>query len=105
MPRKPDNWPFDQAPNVAAISEPAVIYDSVPILLVVHYSDDHSWAFLAGTDFRAANGKVIAMGEALRLDPTRSRILNPAGSRRVSASALIGPANTIPTFERLDAAA
>jgi hypothetical protein len=64
-----DDWPFDQARNVAAISDAAVL-DGAPILLVVHYSDDHCWAFLSGAAFNAADGKVIGMGTALRLDPT-----------------------------------
>lgn len=63
-------WPFDQAPNVAAISDAAVVVDKAPILLVVHYSEDHSWAFLSGATFDVANGKVIGMGTALRLDPS-----------------------------------
>jgi hypothetical protein len=66
----PPDWPFDQAPNVAAISDAAVVVDDSPILLVVHYSDDHSWAFLSGGHFDVAHGKVIGMGTALRMDPS-----------------------------------
>lgn len=67
-------WPFDQAPNVAAISDTAVVEGNAPILLVVHYSDDHSWAFLSGRQFTTDQGKIIGMGTALRLDPTLSSV-------------------------------
>src|SRR5437868_671117 len=61
-------WPFDQARNVAAISSRKVVFDRAPILLVVHYSDDHSWAFLEGKPFRASDGAVVSMAEAVGHD-------------------------------------
>lgn len=64
------DWPFDQAPNVAAISTAGVIERDLPILVVQHYADDHSWAFLCGTTDDAAEGRVIGMGTALKLDPS-----------------------------------
>ena len=67
------DWPFDQAPNVAAITSAGVL-DGLPVLLVVHYSEDDSWAFLDGGDFDAANGKVIGMGTAMKLDPTIAEV-------------------------------
>ncbi len=39
-------WPFDQAPNVAAITTVNVLECRAPILVVLHYRDDDSWAFL-----------------------------------------------------------
>jgi hypothetical protein len=65
----PDDWPFDQAENVAAITSARVLAGA-PILLVVHYSDDHSWAFLDGDAFDVSDGRVIGMGTAMREDPT-----------------------------------
>ena len=41
-------WPFDQAPNVAAITTVNVLERRAPILVVLHYRDDDSWAFLCG---------------------------------------------------------
>lgn len=64
------NWPFDQAENVAAITTKLVLEDNHPILRVVHYSDDHSWAFTCGTTDEPEEGRVIAMAEAVRIDPT-----------------------------------
>lgn len=82
--RKPEpdeDWPFDQAPNVAAISTRQVIELNCPILLVTHYEDDDSWAFLCGTtDDHINDGRVIGMGEALDRDPTLRSIADlPSG--------------------------
>jgi hypothetical protein len=63
-------WPFDQAPNVAAITTVNVLESRAPILVVLHYGDDDSWAFLCGLTNDEADGRVIGMGEALRRDPT-----------------------------------
>lgn len=68
------NWPFDQAENVAAITSKFVIEDGYPILHVVHYSDDHSWAFMCGTTNDSKDGRIIGMGEAVKLDPTITEI-------------------------------
>jgi hypothetical protein len=65
-----DDWPFDQTPNVAAITTRQVIQDRLPILCVTHYSDDNSWAFFCGTTDKTEDGRVIGMGTALKLDPT-----------------------------------
>jgi hypothetical protein len=65
-----EEWPFDQAPNVAAITTVQVIQDGLPILVVQHYSDDHSWSFLCGTTDDEADGRVIGMAQALKRDPT-----------------------------------
>ena len=64
-----EDWPFDQAENVAAISDASVL-GGAPVLLVIHYSDDDSWAFLSGEAFSPERGKVISMAEAVERDPT-----------------------------------
>ncbi len=66
----PEDWPFDQAPNVAAITTRQVLDDRLPILRVTHYSDDHSWAFVCGTTDAESDGRVISMSEAVAMDPT-----------------------------------
>ena len=67
------DWPFDQAPNVAALTTRQVI-NGYPILLVIHSSDDHSWAFLCSTSDEDSDARVIGMSEALELDKTLSEI-------------------------------
>lgn len=69
-----NGWPFDQAENVAAITTKQVIDDGEPILMVIHYSDDDSWAFLCNTTGKEEDGRVIGMGTALKLDPTLKTI-------------------------------
>jgi len=62
------------------VSDAPVVNHGAPILLVIHYSDDDSWAFLSGAPFLAEEGKVIGMGTALRLDPTLRSIADlPSG--------------------------
>jgi hypothetical protein len=74
------HWPFDQKPNVAAITTRQILEDGYPILRVVHYSDDHSWAFTCGTTNKVKDGRVICMKEVLELDPTISEIADlPTG--------------------------
>ena len=61
-------WVFDQAPNVACIVSRLVI-NGEPVLIVTHYEDDHSWAFLDGQPFSPARAVVVAMSEVLALHP------------------------------------
>src|SRR4051794_26858989 len=68
-----DEWPFDQAPNVAALTTRQVLEGS-PVLRVVHYEDDHSWAFTCGTTNDTADGKVVSMNEIVKLDPSLKEI-------------------------------
>ena len=63
-----ENWPFDQARNVAAISTRQVLSEGAPILYVAHYSDDHSWAFLDGGAFDTEDALVVGMGKVVALD-------------------------------------
>ena len=70
MTETPSNWPFDQEPDVAAITTVRVIEENLPILTVTHYADDHSWAFVCGTTNSTEDGRVIGMHEVLSLDPT-----------------------------------
>ena len=54
---------------MAAITTRQVL-EGRPILRVVHYDDDHSWAFTCGTTNDEADGRVISMEEAVTLDST-----------------------------------
>ena len=46
-----------------------VLEGAEPILHVSHDSDDHGWQFLS-REAREADGKIIALGEAVELDPS-----------------------------------
>jgi hypothetical protein len=65
----PDDWPFDQLPNTAAITVRAIV-EGDPILHVSHDEDDHGWQFLDGRDVVVEEGRLISMANALDLDPT-----------------------------------
>jgi hypothetical protein len=71
-----NNWIFDQPENAAALTTVNVLEKNYPILVVIHYSDDHSWAFLCGTTDKTEDGRVISMIEAVRIDPTLSTIFS-----------------------------
>jgi hypothetical protein len=73
---KESKWPFDQERNVAAITTRQIIELKYPILTVVHYDDDDSWAFLCGTTTKTEDGRVISMQEALTIDGTLKGIAN-----------------------------
>jgi hypothetical protein len=42
----------------------------LPILLVQHCSDDHSWTFLDGQPFDLKNAMLVGMGEVVKTDST-----------------------------------
>lgn len=64
------NWPFDQAPNVAAITTRQIIEEHLPVLRVVHYADDHSWAFTCDTTSETEDARIIGMAEVMEMDQT-----------------------------------
>lgn len=62
------HWPFDQPRNVAALTTQLVMHEGAPVLQVIHYSDDHSWAFLDSGSFDASNALVVSMGSVVDID-------------------------------------
>jgi hypothetical protein len=67
-------WPFDQAPNVAAITSRHITKEGRPILLVTHYGDDHSWGFQSGDPVSTEDAQVVGMGTIFRLDSTLAQV-------------------------------
>lgn len=65
-----DEWLFDQGPEIAALTTRQVLEATEPIRQVVHYSDDHSWAFTHGTSDEKEDYRIVHMGELLELDET-----------------------------------
>lgn len=61
-------WYFDQATNAACITTPSVIAGD-PVLLVTHYEDDGSWAFLDGPASDPTKVMVVAMSTVLDRHP------------------------------------
>lgn len=61
-------WNFDQDKNVAALITTQVVEQGLPILQVIHYSDDHSWAFMCGTTSNPSDTLVVSMEQAVSFD-------------------------------------
>jgi hypothetical protein len=65
-----NEWPFDQGKNVAAVTTRQVLREGRPVLRVVHYFDDHSWAFTCGTTSDPNDALVVSMKCVVEVDPT-----------------------------------
>ncbi|EHK0843136.1 TPA: hypothetical protein I7264_25800 [Vibrio parahaemolyticus] len=61
-------WNFDQDKNVAALITKQVVEQGLPILQVIHYSDDYSWAFMCGTTSNPSDTLVVSMEQAVSFD-------------------------------------
>ncbi|QAY78161.1 hypothetical protein [Sphingosinicella sp. BN140058] len=80
-------WMFDQSPNVACIAT-ATVFAGDPVLVVTHYEDDHSWAFLDGRPINQAQTWVVAMSQVIELHPDLQEIADlPPGWTAWRASA------------------
>jgi hypothetical protein len=65
-----EDWPWDQVRNATSLTTRQVLHGSAPVTVVIHYSDDHSWAFLGGEGFSLEDAAVVCMSEIPSLDPT-----------------------------------
>jgi hypothetical protein len=63
-----EDWPFEEAENVAVITLRQIVDDGEPILHVTHDSDDGSWQFLCWDNAREEDIKVVALRTIVRLD-------------------------------------
>ncbi len=73
-------WKFDQAENVATVTDRQVLDREAPILVVIHYSEDDSWAFVSGISDPVNDGRLISMSEAVQIDSTIEEVcLLPSG--------------------------
>ena len=63
-------WSFDQGRSVASITTKQVVHENYPILSVVHYKDDHSWAFTCGSTNNTDDLLVVSMEEIVDIDPS-----------------------------------
>jgi hypothetical protein len=61
--------------------------DGEPVLVVTHYEDDHSWAFLDGKPFDPAAALLVAMSEVAEQHPELAEMasLPPGWSAHRSA--------------------
>jgi hypothetical protein len=76
------SWPFDQPENCAVFVTREVMDHEEPILLVTHEDGEDSWSFIGSSDGRRKNCKVIALREAVDLDPSVLQLADlPVGWR------------------------
>ncbi|MCX4026144.1 hypothetical protein H0A36_11455 [Endozoicomonas sp. SM1973] len=64
------NWPFDQLENVVTVTTRQVMVKHLPVLSVVHYSEDHSWAFTCGITNASEDLMLVGMAEVISTDNT-----------------------------------
>jgi len=75
------SWPFHEGKNRAAFTTRPVLEADHPILLVCH-DEDGDWQFLCGTTNRPRDGRVVALGEILKRDPSLAQVADlPEGWR------------------------
>ena len=66
----PENWPFDDPPNVAVITTRYVTEQGSPILLVSHDEEDGGWQFLPSGPVLEEDARVVALRKIWQLDPS-----------------------------------
>jgi hypothetical protein len=82
MPTVPENWPFDDSPNVAVITTRHVTEQGAPILLVSRDEDDGGWQLHTGGPALEQDARVVALREIWVLDPSIAELADLAwGSR------------------------
>lgn len=62
-------WPFDDPPNVAAVTMRQVVHGGEPILLVFRDAEDGSWQFLTGGSFEEPDGMLVSLRSMVERDP------------------------------------
>lgn len=65
-----DDWPFDDAENLAVITLRQIMRGDQPVLHVTHDSDDGGWQFLGWDTPQAEDAMVVALSEVVELDPS-----------------------------------
>lgn len=68
------DWNFDQEKNAATLTTKQVMEEGCPILQVIHYSDDHSWAFMCGTTADLDDAMILSMQQVVSTDSTLHQI-------------------------------
>jgi hypothetical protein len=78
--QSPEDWPFDDTPNVAVFTTTHVVRARKPILYVSHDADDGSWQFHSGDAVSTKGAMVVALAEIVKIDPSIAGLANlPVG--------------------------
>jgi len=82
-----DPWRFDQPRNAAVFTTRPVMERKEPIVLVTHDVDDEAWQFIGASAETKENAALIALSEAVELDPSVLQLADlPVGWRAVRYS-------------------
>jgi fermentation-respiration switch protein FrsA (DUF1100 family) len=77
-----DRWPFAESRDCAVFVTRQVLEHAEPVLHVTHDREDHSWQFIGFSDGGVDTGRVIALHEAIELDPSLLQLADlPIGWR------------------------
>lgn len=69
-----ESWIWDQTRDTGTLTTRQVMEQGLPILVVTHFHDDHSWAFTCGVAEDENDVMIVAMEDVIALDPSLSEI-------------------------------
>ena len=78
----PDDWPFDEKPNVATITTRPIMDRSSWIALVSHDEDDGGWQFIGPEGPLEDQAMIVALRNILAIDASIAELADlPLGWR------------------------
>jgi hypothetical protein len=66
----PNDWPFEDPPNVATLTLRRIMQGHAPIRYVRHDADDGMWQFLDGEQVTEHDAMLVGLAEILSHDST-----------------------------------
>ncbi len=63
-----NDWPFEDAPNVVALTVRQITDGTAPILLVSHDADDGMWQFLTGGHVSMSDALLVCLKNVVAMD-------------------------------------
>ena len=77
-------YPFHWQKNIMAITSTHITEHNKPILLVSHYLEDHSWAFLSGQPITTEEMQLVTVEQIIKIDPAvlKAATLQPGWSAK-----------------------
>ena len=87
----PENWPFDDVPNVAVITTRQITEEGDPILLVAHDEEDGGWQFLSGGPLIEDDARVVGLKRIWMLDPSVGELADLPFGWQASPSSRLDP--------------
>ena len=81
-------WPFDDPPNVAAVTTGQIVSGNQPILYVSHDEEDGGWQFHTGWPVTEAEARVVSLRSLVNGDSSLKQLADlPLGWVATRASA------------------